>query len=93
MLEGLSQYRKSRVKPLPPPARIIALGGYRDCWHAAISSRSPYGPQEICIQKEFPREFVKERWKKGMQITGVAGDSGTWAVLMSEYKDGTRPSQ
>jgi hypothetical protein len=104
MLSQLSEHRRKRTpdtSPTPekqPSAeennpRVIALGGFNDGWHAAMSPKSPYGPQVWTFQKSFPASFIKEQWDKGLRITSIAGDGAAWAVVMSALKDGSKPMQ
>ena len=89
---GLESFLKKQATG-PSNPRVIALGGFNNGWHAAISHTSPYGPQWWTIQKEFPESFIKEQWDKGCRISSVAGGSVSWAVVMSYMKDGSKPGQ
>jgi hypothetical protein len=64
--------------------RVTSLGGYAGHWSIVMSKGSPLKQQSILgPDKDFPETDIAGLWKKGLEITAIAGDEDGWLVAMS----------
>lgn len=73
--------------------RVVAIGGSVDGWHLAVSAagnQKLYGQQQVLFETAWPQQAIAAAWKQGFNISGVAGDSRGWAVVLSRFKNTQR---
>lgn len=64
---------------------LVATIPGKDSWVVGASSKTGFTNQEPpYLSKQFPGEYIREKWAAGYDITGLTYGLATWSVIMSK---------
>jgi hypothetical protein len=75
--------KKSTAEKSGPPRRVTGVTGYGKTWRALMSRGSGFDQQRLLGVGDWPNDAIQEGWNDGLMITSVAGEPGSWNVVMS----------